>query len=468
MVKKIKKNINKIIIAITLMLSLISISFISTRTYAYSIDNNGNLVGDNILKPIEVNYNLNGITCTYSNGIYTFNGTSTAEVGTSLGIVNLSHDGFRGYVYYNSGSIVNGSIEYTWASENDSFYMDFTRDSLNYSFNNVVYNTTPTYLISLRFYCGSGTTFNNYKIQVATSFYEIQLEQWEPYGIWYSENNYNDMENYYIDLLGNNSNVMYNALYGQKCLLVDSNNYNRIFAQDIMYPTADVKTFSDISLPNIFNYLNNYNNEDTSTYPTPYFAFIVNFNFQITNPLMFEYNNTVLDVIFKFKNTIAENELNEQRDNTYPYFSVQNKEKFAYNQLIYDGIYMPDYGSFNFNLSIDGVAYANGYQDGINSQQGYINIINNDKISLKKEIDRLEEQIKNGNTQQYNEGYNKGYAQGANSNNSLYNMVIAIADTPINIFKQIFNFNILGIDISGFIFGIVSLLIIIWLIKKII
>lgn len=45
-------------------------------------------------------------------------------------------------------------------------------------------------------------------------------------------------------------------------------------------------------------------------------------------------------------------------------------------------------------------------------------------------------------------------------------MIIAIVDAPIDIFKHVFNFDILGINLVGITFGIITLLVIVWLIKK--
>ena len=116
-------------------------------------------------------------------------------------------------------------------------------------------------------------------------------------------------------------------------------------------------------------------------------------------------------------------------------------------------------------------AYNNGYADAKRSLSYYEQELENLEKQNNNLQNQLNETIEEKNqiyNDRYNDGYQHGYEIGANSNNALYNMVIAVADTPISIFKNIFNFNILGIDISGFVFGIISLIIIIWLIKKII
>ena len=55
-----------------------------------------------------------------------------------------------------------------------------------------------------------------------------------------------------------------------------------------------------------------------------------------------------------------------------------------------------------------------------------------------------------------------------NNPTTLEGMIVCVADLPLTIFKRIFNFDVLGINISTFVMSLLSLVIIIWLIKKII
>ena len=157
-------------------------------------------------------------------------------------------------------------------------------------------------------------------------------------------------------------------------------------------------------------------------------------------------------------------------------------------------IYPIDIDSYN-------VGYNNGYNDGQNALQPKINQLQEQITNLNEQINSLNQEIinkqsiiegKNGQLEQmqtrinslqqsltslqqqydtlrtnYDDLVNR-YNQITGSDNDLYQMVIAIADTPIQIFKQIFNFDVLGINLSGFVTMIISLLVIIWLIKKII
>lgn len=110
----------------------------------------------------------------------------------------------------------------------------------------------------------------------------------------------------------------------------------------------------------------------------------------------------------------------------------------------------------------------------------YCDIVN---LSAPNQEIVLANTYEQGYTYGYSNGYNEGYAQGESSSygngystgyqkgireanqNSLYNMILAIVDTPIHIFKGIFDFNVLGINLTNFVLSLISILIVVWLLK---
>lgn len=77
-------------------------------------------------------------------------------------------------------------------------------------------------------------------------------------------------------------------------------------------------------------------------------------------------------------------------------------------------------------------------------------------------------QIQDSYTNGYNVGYNVGYQVGYNENAevNLASPVLAVADAPLSIFKQIFDVDILGFNLASACLGICGLTLVIWLIKK--
>lgn len=86
--------------------------------------------------------------------------------------------------------------------------------------------------------------------------------------------------------------------------------------------------------------------------------------------------------------------------------------------------------------------YQNGYFDGYNSGQNI------------------------GYGQGYNVGYNVGYQDGYSSDNSMSSLVVEVANTPLNIFKSIFDVDIMGFNLVNVCFGLISILLVVFIIKK--
>ena len=72
------------------------------------------------------------------------------------------------------------------------------------------------------------------------------------------------------------------------------------------------------------------------------------------------------------------------------------------------------------------------------------------------------------------EGYKNGYQQGLAKGNTIakdgtfYNLISAVIDVPINAFSSMLNFEILGVNMKGFITSILSLMLLIIIVKKLV
>lgn len=81
---------------------------------------------------------------------------------------------------------------------------------------------------------------------------------------------------------------------------------------------------------------------------------------------------------------------------------------------------------------------------------------------------QLQPQIETNYNNGYQVGYNVGYQVGYNENAevNLASPVLAVADAPLTIFKNIFDVDILGFNVASACFGICGLMLVVWLIKK--
>lgn len=99
-------------------------------------------------------------------------------------------------------------------------------------------------------------------------------------------------------------------------------------------------------------------------------------------------------------------------------------------------------------------SYDSGYKQGNNV--GYTNGYN--------------EGYYQGNTEGYESGYrvgyDNGYTVGFNEDNNFTDLFISIGETPVNTFKQMLNFDILGINVAQFVLSLFTLFIVVAGIKK--
>lgn len=139
----------------------------------------------------------------------------------------------------------------------------------------------------------------------------------------------------------------------------------------------------------------------------------------------------------------------------YATFSVVNVSKFVI--------------TFNDDLSIFDV----------NTQLSYEQFLGISTLLSGSEFDLgVDSVLKNPNNfglyteeqmqQSFNDGKDEGYLEGVEnaSENSLYNTIMAVVDTPFRIFNNIFDFEVLGVNIANVVMSFVTLIIVIYLGKK--
>lgn len=110
---------------------------------------------------------------------------------------------------------------------------------------------------------------------------------------------------------------------------------------------------------------------------------------------------------------------------------------------------------YNIKLSIGNLysqGFENGYISGQNSQSDYINSLLNNIQNLQNQNNNLLDQIKDL----------------SKNNISFLNLFMGISNIPGNIMSSMLNFEILGINLLGVVTGLLSALLLIWLIKKLI
>lgn len=69
----------------------------------------------------------------------------------------------------------------------------------------------------------------------------------------------------------------------------------------------------------------------------------------------------------------------------------------------------------------------------------------------------------------YNNGYNTGYIEGLSTadQGTLTDLILVVMDTPLRTFKQIWDFNILGVNIASAVLSLITLAVCIYVLKKV-
>lgn len=76
----------------------------------------------------------------------------------------------------------------------------------------------------------------------------------------------------------------------------------------------------------------------------------------------------------------------------------------------------------------------------------------------------------NGYNQGYDTGYSDGYANGIETDTTaftIFNGILSIGMIPVNVFLAMFDFDILGINLSNFVMSLLTVLVTLWIIRTI-
>ena len=438
---KFKKKMNylKGFILYVLLCIFAFMPFMSFNTYAWSMDSNGNLVSDNILK-IEDQTNISlGVSFVCSNNRITLNGTATTtgpvwfNINIPSGTYTLQdynnftyNDGFRISLRTGYGSL-RGSLLYNTINDTTTF-------------------TSATDMNILAVSVVQDVTYNNVVLTPTLVVGSTPLISYEPYGaIYYSENNMDKITHTnfgafaYCDLIQvryyNSNNLTW---YDYKTF---NNVYDFVQEKYVSFKNQSL-TITDYTL--IFLELGG----DSS------WRYQIYVHFPSNAIKISDYNVW----IFTGSNNV---DLDSYSGSGYHSSDVGSlsltSEGFSssdYLKYIYYTRRNPDiatnWGSFGTPTS--SIQYNQGYTDGIN--EGFNN--------------GFDSGFTDGKNEGYTMGYNDGYRDGTNeefTTNGFKTLIGSIFNYPINMIRSIFNFEFMGINIYSIIVFIMSIGIVIFVIR---
>lgn len=121
------------------------------------------------------------------------------------------------------------------------------------------------------------------------------------------------------------------------------------------------------------------------------------------------------------------------------------------------------YSPLIYNNRIEGISYATWF-DSTAFDYGY------NSGYAKGRLEGSNNSYNAGYTAGQSVGYNQGYAQGLLDNGgewSFRSLLTAVIDTPVQVFTDLFNFEILGVNLTGFFLGLFSIALCLGVIKLI-
>lgn len=453
-------------------------------TKAYYEDSNGNIQSSNL---------ADLSTLSTLQAINSYNYSVNEQVLTISQYVSDNDP----YVYFNNFITLNAG----------TYSMYYLVDTQQVQAFGLTQNNTQNFLYNIpyqnysRFTISSPTTFGlgfegngsngrtfNIKVMIYSENYQMS---YQPYGeTWYQTQVIDYPDNYFNYIIGNNyfSNASYTFIQRQSNfdgtlkvassplyvnnLDIDGNNLNSSSSFNYLFNNA-MTVDSNLNQIHVYNDINYSTSNFTYVRYFPHYNLPSNERSGLAMPL--KYINMSIDG--SNYNGLVRLTCQVVGGNTPSTYQYINIEKDVNNLYV---INFPTSDLFLLSIDIQAV-YSNGsynfptfIQSNVSNVEsftdfdlGYETAKNEYENALhtSEEINRQLQLERDNIFSQYRDLVER-YNQALYSDNALSGMILAIVDAPINIFKSIFDFEILGINIIGVVFGIITLLLIIWLIKK--
>lgn len=178
-------------------------------------------------------------------------------------------------------------------------------------------------------------------------------------------------------------------------------------------------------------------------------GFFVNIAYGFQSMVVYDIDNNAYNVkIGNERNDFGYNLYAQYNNETITPTKSINKIIISYQSIDYCGnIYNPTGSVYN-----DG--YVNGYNEGKNT--GYIDGYTNGKTEGKSE----------GYQNGYNTGYSEGYDKASKDIGNFFGFIASIGEAPANMIQEMFNFEIMGVNVSTVIFALLTTALVVILLKK--
>ncbi|MDE6242312.1 MAG: hypothetical protein K2M08_07845 [Anaeroplasmataceae bacterium] len=460
----------KIIVTCILFASLFLGVCFGFKSNAYTLDDNGNLISDNVLSIKDGTYGSSTAMAEVKNGVIYLYKTSTYNINIFIPL-NVP---------------VRANTTYSFlAFENYTGFQFFLTAGLNDYTNRIRVDYGATFSVNynityIQIYMTESGRFSDFELRPMLNEGST-AKPYEPYGIWYSDEwvenaSNNAYQNGYDIGYADGKNEYYQQfsdIFINSTLIV---SYSTSTGDKIAYQGGVI---SDTINENIIN-LGYYQDKVSYTEVIPANATRLDIYFNNANGILLQQDSIYLNIYdgqymtengriaFNLGYNSGNNGIGVIDGSYLKLVSGSSTGLGRWVLTVPDGLsnaYMTQLLIIGFNTSsdmyIDDLIITNnslqvGYGQGFNA--GYTSGLENGKEQGYN--NGFNDGIEQGKNEGYQSGYNQGYTDGSGSDNTLVGMMFAIVDAPFQILKDSMNFNFLGVNIADFIFSFITLILV--------
>lgn len=410
--KRIKKYYKKILLFALMLTATIGACFGIGKTFAYEIQENGDIKSSNLFHSNAVE-SVNNVLFTFDNSTLTINGSWNGSSDLYYGY-NLLSDLALNQSYTISFTTDNHNIMYDAWINGSHYYCDYDTPMVINDLTSSIKNANWRFVLPVRNY-----NYVDIKIMINKGTNALA---YEPFGIWKK------------DEVDNSLSYVFN---GARAELFQSSNDTLIMEEYVNLSNTSIFQLST-DLVSIKNYLVAQNQNNT----TNKYYIIIYLNSVVNTSLVVETGDTTIANNLIVSNGSSYSQSFSKMEQKTTILGTPNE---YYNIVEITELYPPDYYDFSISFSLSDVSYSIGYND------GYKNGYQSNNVNAEKS------------------GYERGYNDGLSSNvetggmKTLFNSILSY---PVNMIRGVFNFEFMGINIASLILFIVSIGIVIFVIKR--
>ncbi len=412
-------------------------------TFAYTEDNQGNLVSDNLINYKDINSNK-----------FTDLGNNSFKLnwGGAVSTITLPYNNFNDNTQYSITITKIDGANY-WAYQ---FYWNYN-DNTSERFTNNQGISNGTY----SFTSASNKTLSSISIVLnyEATFKDLMLNEgepksFEPYGkIYYSQNNYDNALNNDYGIFRLCSSIDLTLTWTDGSNKVDKYTWSSILnlMNEQPYIHCVNGTFS-------------YDNHKLSTAfldGTSNATAMWQFNFKNTYPLVKRFSSMIgsgynlrYQIVDKNSSLFAYDNIDNDKIIDLTQY---NDKQIGYIQLFTGNVNIAVSGTSLYISSDYNIAFTNGYNSGY---EDGVKDGSEESLSIG-----YQEGYRDGKTEGYDEGYNEALGEDVTTR-GFWGLLNSIFSFPVNMIKSVFNFEFMGINIASLITFIISIVIVALVIRK--